>query len=243
MSWERLSLHFRQTYEGGYRYLDKCGELILAASKQFDFMTAEVKVSGAKLEIPEEGITATIDTHEMSVAQEFPGADGTRFEKVAEGLAQLVNDLLQPQSVMTRGFVTKSYWPMKSDEAASKASLHLGGTFQDELAKAVGMVPARKNLDLNFASGSLDFHVLVRPVTFEKVSVQRFNPSFGATREQRARMERLNKKADRIAIKAAHAIMMELGLVETDPPAESFRSHFGELEKQEAALMKAMVIK
>jgi hypothetical protein len=187
--------------------------------------------------------TVTVKCEAGSKTFKVPDDNGDFFLKIAEGLATLAGEHFQPARVATNGFAIKSYWPMKSEEASAKASLSLGGQYQDELGKLIGMVGSRKNLDFNFSSGSLDFHVLMRPVAFEKVSVQRYNPSIGATREQRARIERLNQKADRIDIKAAHAIMMELDLVENDPPVGALAKHFDELKKQEATLMKAAVIK
>jgi hypothetical protein len=243
MSWECLSLHFKQTYEGGYRYLDRCGELMMQAVDRFDFLPGEIKVTGAKLEIPERTVTATVDCHELTISQEFPDDNGDDFIKLAEGLALLAGEHLQPTRVVTSGLAAKLYWPLKSAEAAAKASLSLGDHYQEDLGKLIGMVASRKNLDLNFSSGSLDFHVLVRPVTFEKVSVQRYNPSFGASREQRVRIERLNRKADRIDLKSAHAIMMELDLLESDPPVGALANHFDALKKHEATLIRAMVIK
>jgi hypothetical protein len=53
MPWKTLSLHFKQTYDGGYRYLDKCGEFMLAAAEALNVIPGDIKPSGAKMEIPE----------------------------------------------------------------------------------------------------------------------------------------------------------------------------------------------
>ena len=243
MSWNRLSFHFKQTHAGGYRYLDRCGEFMVEAVEKFRFIPGEIKVTGARLEIPEEGITADADPQGLNLTQEFPKDDGTMFLSLAEGLAKLTSEFFTPKAVMTRGLAVKSYWPMKSEEAVLKASLNLGGSYHSQLGKSVGMVPSRKNIDLNFTSGSLDFHVMVHPVSFEKVSVQRFNPGFDVTPEHKERLARLNRKADRIDLKSPYAIMMELDLIESDPPVELLAKHFDQLKKQEAILMEELVIK
>jgi hypothetical protein len=64
MAWETLSLHFKQQYDGAYRYLDRCGEFMLAAVEKMDFMPGDTKPEGAKLEIPENGFSAAVDTLE-----------------------------------------------------------------------------------------------------------------------------------------------------------------------------------
>ena len=61
MTWQTFSLHFKQTYEGGYRYLDRCGEFMIEAVERLDFIPGDIKPTGAKLEIPEKGIVANVD--------------------------------------------------------------------------------------------------------------------------------------------------------------------------------------
>ncbi len=81
MTWQPLSLHFKQTYDGAYRYLDRCGEFILAAVEKMNFMPGDPKPTGAKLDIPEHGLTATIDCLELAVVQELPDDKGEFFFK------------------------------------------------------------------------------------------------------------------------------------------------------------------
>lgn len=38
MSWQTLSLHFKQQYDGAFRYLDRCGEFMLAAVDEMNFL-------------------------------------------------------------------------------------------------------------------------------------------------------------------------------------------------------------
>ena len=57
MSWQTLSFHFKQQYDGAFRYLDRCGEFMLAAVEQMNFLPGDPKPIGAKLEIPERGLS------------------------------------------------------------------------------------------------------------------------------------------------------------------------------------------
>ena len=52
MTWQTFSLHFKQTYEGGYRYLDRCGEFISEAVERLDFIPEDAKPTAAKLRTP-----------------------------------------------------------------------------------------------------------------------------------------------------------------------------------------------
>lgn len=69
MAWQPFSNHFRQTYEHGYRYLDLCGEFMVRAVTELDFMPGDIQVIGAKLEKPEAGIRASVDANQLVVTR------------------------------------------------------------------------------------------------------------------------------------------------------------------------------
>jgi len=104
------------------------------------------------------------------------------------------------------------------------------------------MVPAHKRLDFNFTSGSMDLHVLLHPVTFEKVSVNRYTPKFKASSVQKERVERLNKFADRFSVELRHALLLELDLMEVDPPQRSLDRHFGDLQRYTGTLRNQFTV-
>ena len=243
MSWQTLSLHFKQQYDGAFRYLDRCGEFMLAAIDEMNFLPGDPKPTGAKLEIPERGLTAGVDTLELAAAQEMPGNDGEFFLETCVGLASLVERHFQPKRITRNGFACKSFWPISNPDTLLQTSLQFGGDAHSELAKKLGMVPAHKRLDFNFTSGSMDSHVLLHPVTFEKVSVNRHNPSFRASTTQKEKVERLNKFTERFNIPLSHALMLEIDLVEIDPPQRSLEQHFKELNQHTEALREQFTIR
>ncbi len=243
MAWQTLSLHFKQTYDGAYRYLDRCGEFMLAAVEKMNFMPGEPKPTGAKLEIPERGLNATIDALELAVVQELPDDNGEFFFKTCSNLAALAAEHFTPKRVLRNGFASKSYWPMPTAESPLAASLTFGDAFHVELGKSLGMVPAHKKIDCNFSSGSMDLHILLHPVTFEKISVNRHTANFKASSAQKQRVDRLNKFADRFSVPLSHALMLELDLMEAEPPQGPMDKHFNELKRQTELLRNKFVIK
>lgn len=229
MAWQTLSLHFKQTYDGAYRYLDRCGEFMIAAIEKMNFMPGEAKPTGAKLEIPEQGLTATVDSLELAVAQEIPGENEKVFLDSCLTLSGLVHAHFTPARVAKNGFAVKSYWAFSSVDALLAASLRLGEPSQEPLAKLLGMVPTHKRLDCTLASGTMGLHVQVHPVTFERVSINRQNASFQATSAQKRRVERSNQFAERMNLRLSHALLLEVDLTELDPPADSLTKHFNDL--------------
>jgi hypothetical protein len=201
---------------------------MIQAINKLDFIPGEAQVIGAKLEKPELGIKASIDSNELTLTQEQP-TDGKEFFEASEGLAKLATELFEPGRVATNGFAYRAYWPFTSPEAALRGSLSLGDKYQTELEKVFGMVASHKQLDCHFAAGSYELTVNIQPVTFERVAVARYNPDFRASPTRRKWIERQNKRADRIKAGVGHALMLLLDLVEHEPPAVSLPNHFGQL--------------
>jgi len=96
VNWQPYTLRFRQTFEQGYRYLDHCGEFMIAASRELKFFASEVKVSGAKLVIPEEGIQASVDAHSLDLRQEAPLKDFAAFQRLSAAFAALAEKHFGP---------------------------------------------------------------------------------------------------------------------------------------------------
>jgi hypothetical protein len=244
MAWKTLSLHFRQTYQGGYRYLDRCGEFMLAAEEKMDFIAGEAKPIGAKMEIPEQGLNLTCDANFLTLTQELPTVDNNFFVNVCKGSAQLALEYFKPKSILKNGFAIKEYWPFSTVQELLAASLKLGEGYQNEIGKVVGMVPEQKKLDFTFVSGSKEFHLVVQPVTFDHNRLTKQNAGSQINRVEKNRIDRRNKFADRINqdFVVSHALILELDLMENDPPADvSLEKHFEELKQKNDQLKKLLV--
>jgi hypothetical protein len=246
MAWRTLSLHFKQTYEGGYRYLDKCGEFMIAASQKLGYVPGDAKPTGAKLEIPEKGLNATCDANELALFQEVPGEDHTFFINASRDTSNLALSFFKPLSVLKNGFALKEYWHFPELNDMFAASRNLGGNYQEEIGKAIGMVPSFKRLDTTFASGSKEFRVYLQPVTFERTVLSKYNANSQATKTEKDRIDRRNKFADHINknFVVSHALVLELDLTENNPPSEgSLEKHFSELEEKSEQLKKLLNVK
>ena len=96
---------------------------------------------------------------------------------------------------------------------------------------------------MNFESGSMDFHVLVHPVTFEKIALSRHNANFKSSAAQKRRIDRLNKFTERFNVDSGHVLMMELDLMESDPPEASLPRHFDQLKRKNNLLRDKFSLK
>jgi len=226
MLWSDLRFHFKQVFVGGYRYLDRCGEFMLAAEREFSCIPKDARPIGGQMEIPELGITIQVDARELAVSQEFPSADANDFFEITDGLAELSEKFFQPSGIHSNGYAKESFIPMTSVEASLKASLALGGDFHSELAKTVGMPAAFKTIDYNFVAGKSELHLTVVPVTFEQKSTISYAAGFRTSELQKEQIDRKNKKNSRRSIQVDHALMMTVDLLELDPPQNALKNHF-----------------
>jgi hypothetical protein len=216
---------------------------MVRAVDKMDFVPGEIQITSAQLQKPEAGIKAAINSSDLTVAQEQP-SDGNDFFGACDDLARLAMELFRPRSVWSNGFMCRIYWPFNSPEAALRASLAVGDEYQVTLERTFGMKASHKHLDYHFAAGSYEFRINIQPVTFNQVTVARFNPQFRSSPEQRRRIERLNKQAERLKSSVAHALMLDLDLLEYEPPEPpDLKRHFEQLLKAKKSAIELFEIR
>lgn len=237
MSWESFSLHFKQVFDGGYKYLDSCGSLMLLAEERLGLMTEDVKPSGCKMARPESGISVALDSSELAITQELYADNGAEFINVCQVMEQLVREVFKPRHVESSGFASNTCWGMESSDAVLAASLKLGMELAD-IGRDVEMPARQASVDCHFAAGSFDLHLQIHPVTFQSLTFKKFNSPPLATAAHRRRLDRLNKRTERMNTSLRQGIMMELDLIEFDPPVSPLKNHFEQLKKKELILQK-----
>ena len=237
MDWQPLNLYFRQTYDGGYRYLDRCGEFMLSANEQLDCVPEETKPTGAQMQIPEKATKINVDAVDLWVAQELPNMAGTFFADTVKTLSDLYHKHFNPSAVIRDGFAIRFYCPFQSEDSMLQVGRALGDSFNNSLARHIGMKSDYKKLDYYFVSGMKEFRVYIEPATFEKQNFPVQNPGFRALRKQKEYIERQNQLASKVDMKAPHAMTMLLDLKEHEPPAvKTLRNHYEDLLTKAEAL-------
>lgn len=243
MAWQPFSLHFRQIFDGGYRYLDKTGDFMVVAENEFEFVPTDIQVTGAKLEKPEDSIAITIDSKQIIMTQDFPGDQGKKFLETTILIVQLVEKFFAPVAIRSNGFASNIYWPLPTAEKTLAASVNIGGTFHLELGKTLGMVPIENEVNCLYQSGSKELRVHVHPVSIESAIVQRRTPGLRDSKQQKERIARMNQKAERLPGGLQQGMMMALDLQQKEPPPNDLEQHFAELLAQDSKLRDLITIK
>lgn len=241
MPWTHFTRRYVLQFEGGYRYLDRCGEFMIQAEETLDLLPAEdVKPTGARLEKPEDGVTVTLDSSQLSVVQEFGDEMGESFIALCEPLTALASRHIEPRAVRSRAVRLLSFLPMGSLEEAMRFVLKIGSEHQTELGRALQMTPSHKKIDYVFTSGNLDVNVVLSATTFESVIVRRLAAGPRASERQKKRVDRVNLAADRLQLPAKHVAMLEVGATEFDPPSGDLPQFFARLKKLEDSVKKGL---
>ena len=234
MSWTHFARRYVLQFEGGYRYLDHCGEFMAEAEEALDLIPSEdAKPTGARLEKPEAGITVTLDANQLAAVQEFGGEADEPFVALCEPLAALAIKHIEPRALRSQMFRLLSFMPMGSVEEAMRYVLQVGNEHQTELGRALQMTPSHKKIDYVFTSGNVDVNVVLSATTFESVTERRLAAGVRASAWQKKRIERVNHAADRLQLPTKHVAMLEIGATEYDPPAGNLPELFGRLKKLE----------
>lgn len=220
LNWQPYTLRFRQNFEEGYRYLDRCGEFMIAAARELKFLAGEPKVTGAQLMIPEKGIQANVDAHSLELRQEAPleEKDFEAFQKLSAAFAALAEGHFGPLLVEENLYEERWIFPKANPQEAIKSTMNLPVDPDNKLGHALDMVPEQKHFDMMFRSGSRRLQVQMQPVTFENVTVQRRNALIFASRSRVERARRFTEQASRVPEYPSHALMLDVVLIEDEPP-------------------------
>jgi hypothetical protein len=231
--WNLLSLHFRHQYERGYRYLDHCGEFMVAMEEQFDFICQEAQPTGAQMSQPDLGLNLALDTNGLAMSQDLPSDDGEQFLLHVLGATRLACELIQPGAVFYAGFAAKHYHVCGNEGQALAASLDFHPSGAEALADKLGMTPKNQTVSCLLESGSYNLQVDFMPISFNSVKREiARNPGFHSTDSQRRRAERLNAREEMRNPPGGFALGLNADLREWNPPQDGLESQFSELRKQ-----------
>jgi hypothetical protein len=230
--WQPLSFHFRHKYEQGYRYLDSCGEFMVRAELEFGFVAGDAQPTGAKMDHPDHGTHLELDVNGLTIRQESPSDNGSAFLESTVGISRLASELVRPNQIYYAGFAAKHIILFPSEAEVFAASLRFGVPFYDQLADSLGMTPHMQELTYDFTSGSYEFRIALKPVSFNSVKrdVRRTYP-FGSTATQRRNVDRWNALEDSRNPPQGYALMLETDLREQNPPEGALHQQFVALQK------------
>jgi hypothetical protein len=234
--WKLLDYTVKYTYLAGYRYLDRCGEFMVRADRDFGFVPKEnATPTGASLICPEKQMECNLNGDFLQVIQHHPKPDNKEIRSVSAEFAELAWDLIQPEAISLFGCAVNSFLPYPTEEAALKASLSLPGADGIDL----DMPACETELKRRFRAGSRDLAIHVRPVSLRQQETAAQLPRFDSTRAQRERLERLNR-ANRLSggSFAAFGIYLSVDLREYEPGEIDLANQFRDLLRYQTELEK-----
>jgi hypothetical protein len=220
MNWKRYQYTIKQDFIRGYRYLDLCGELLVRAELEGDFISGDTTPTGGKLSLPDLGIDVNIDTKMLTFSQELPdNPSGKNFIEKYKILYKIIDELFKPESIDRDIVSVHSYYSCINQDNAFEKMLKYYPDSHTEIAKQIGMTPSHKTIDLHFLSGSRKLCVNLQPFTFTSKTDRSFFPIFNATKNERKISKRQSKKTKRTPQDTTTCgIMLKITFMENEPP-------------------------
>jgi hypothetical protein len=181
---------FSLRYELGFKYLDKCGELMIILQEEFGYIPGEIKPTGAKLEHPDYNIYADIDTTELTIRQEHPSDGGKELLEASVVLSNLVLNMFDPAVPIYTGFAAHSYLAYETEDQLRRATLACDAEAHFSLAEVLSVQPQSQQVHHEFLIGSYELEVSMKEVSLNSPPKRMASAGFRSTERQSGRKRR-----------------------------------------------------
>ena len=242
--WQDLSLHFKLCYGLGYRYLDRCGELMLKLEQEHGFVPTEASPSGAKMELPEDRIAVELDVSELRIRQENPGSGDTAIMTCARLLSSMILEHFDPALPTSAGFASKAYRLCEGEINANQATIKSDGELHMSLAQELDVQARSQELHHVFESGSYQLQFSLKPVSINTPQRQAFPLGFNPSSRKKDIIDRRNKALNSFPPPfSGYALLLDVDLVEQSPSGMDFEEHFGLMKSYQSLLLNRYAAK
>jgi len=214
-SWEEWHIQFEQVYDGGYRYLDVCGEFMAFVREALDFMPTTVNPAGCEMEQPDASLRLNASAEGLSVACWEPLKYAT-FIGAAQIVADRAIELFQPFEVHQNRYVSRLVWRTQTLEQSNRLSTEFLNSHGQELAKYLNLNPTLQDTAWTFQSGTRELRCRIYPMALNVTASERRLPDAGTPRSRADFLEKQEKRIQKVR-PPSYGLGLEVYLIENDP--------------------------
>ncbi len=223
-AWQQFSLHFKQSFDGAYGYLDHCGEFVALIRERFGFYSTEAIPTGCSLELPEAHTVLTTNANELALNQEA-GKDDKSFLEIARFSSETATQLFKPFEIYRNTFTLRLLKHHTTLEKANADSLvQFGGNYA-KLAEVLSLQPNAKEVKYSFRSGSYELDVQSQSVVISVTGRTLSVPQNRVSKAHSSYVDRVRESASRRNFEPGYGIMLTLELSEESPATGGLESH------------------
>ncbi|CAN5479094.1 hypothetical protein BH09VER1_BH09VER1_27240 [soil metagenome] len=240
-NWPHVGLFLKQTYEGGYRYLDHCGELMVELESDLAFFPTEgVRPTGCKMFKPEQGLEVSVNSNELTIRQEGGEISIDEFSELAADVSKRVISKFEPTRIVSNGTALHLFRRYTSEESSLSAIKTHWGKYEETLSDKIGMICVTKGLDFTFSSGSYRLLTKVNPASIRRNPVPLEAAHFGDSSLKKEQIRRRNLAGERFPREMGYGLLCDLDLIEDTPPLDGLIKQFKELKRLKAAILELL---
>lgn len=240
--WKNISWFFSLRYELGYRYLDRCGEVMVSLELDHGYIPGDTVPQGAKLEYPDDNIFAEFDSTELKIRQEPPLDGGKGLLRAASLLSGLIVDEFAPATPVYAGFRCQSYLPFEREDQLHRATLQIDAGAHMDLAAALSLAPSSQCSKHIFTSGSYELSAHFQEVSLTSAQRPTFSAGFSPTERSLDVVRRKKESMARIESVESFGLLLDLDLKERQPVGQDFEEQFALVKKYQEIIQKRYTI-
>jgi hypothetical protein len=121
-NFKEFQIQFEQALDGGYRFLDRCGEFMSLVRDAFEFMPVSVNPSGCNMEAPESALRLQVSTDLISlVCTNTKNVD--TLLRAANFISEKALNLFEPFAIEHNRLISHSIWQAATVDESFKKSV------------------------------------------------------------------------------------------------------------------------
>jgi hypothetical protein len=213
---EEYQIQFDVSLDGAYLYIDRCGEFMRIARKEFGFVPLAVNPTGCNMEAPDIALQLQASGDAIILTCTNPKFAGALF-KAAEIFASAAIELFDPFSVEHFRLTSRSIRRTATMEESFKQSIKFFPSQIDAFGEIFNLPALNQDIAFSYESGTRRFHFKISPVAFNVTAIERKLPILGTPKGYGEFLLRKERSVRNNAAQPGYGLGLELSLLETNP--------------------------
>lgn len=213
---EEYQIQFDVSLDGAYLYIDRCGEFMSIARKEFGFVPLAVNPTGCNMESPDIALQLQASGDVLILTCTNPKFVDKLFE-AADVFAPAAIRLFDPFSVEHFRLTSRSMRRTATMEESFKQSLRFFPSAIQAFGEEFNLPALNQDIAFAYESGTRRFHFKISPVAFNVTAIERKLPILGTPKGYSDFLLKKERSVRSNAAQPGYGLGLELSVVELNP--------------------------
>jgi hypothetical protein len=213
---EEYQIQFDVALDGAYLYIDRCGEFIRMARREFGFVPLSINPTGCNMESPDTALQLQASGDAVILTCTNPKFANALF-KAAEVCAQAAIDMFDPFAVEHFRITSRSIWRTATMEESFKQSLRFFPDQIDALGRVLDFPALHRDMAFAYESGSRRVYFKINPIAFNVTPIERKLPVLGTPKGYSEYLLKKDRNVRTNPAQPGYGLGFEISVFEIDP--------------------------